>query len=312
MLGPETVRAFPDDCCVCWPLGPIQPETITVRNKILIPSCRLSIYHTMLGQIKRFLIEKFWTPVANEAVYYNPFNTTVYAVLFGVAALYLVYPFSKKLGIKFNKEFFKGIAPFVFLGGAARSLKDINAVNTVLLETPFIYIALFIFTVTAIKLSQIAGERTDTDYENILAVTGLIPLALTLSFYTVNNWQALGLFLFTVALWASAGLLALKALKPELLTPAFTLPIAAHFLDASTTVTALEFGGSEKHVLARFFIENLGPYSMFLMKGLVIIPVVYYIYREIEGEERNYYLFLIAMLGFAIATRNLISTVALT
>lgn len=312
MLGPETVRACPDSCSVCWPLGPMQPETITVRNKILIPSSRLSIYYTMLGQIKRFLIEKFWTPVANEAVYYNPFNTTVYAVLFGVAALYLVYPLSKKLGIKFNKEFFKGIAPFVFLGGAARSLKDINAVNTVLLETPFIYIALFIFTVTAIKLSQIAGERTDTDYENILAVTGLIPLALTLSFYTVNNWQALGLFLFTVALWASTGLLALKALKPELLTPAFTLPIAAHFLDASTTVTALEFGGSEKHVLARFFIENLGPYSMFLMKGLVIIPVVYYIYREIEGEERNYYLFLIAMLGFAIATRNLISTVALT
>ena len=266
----------------------------------------------MLGQIKRFLIEKFWTPVANEAVYYNPFNTTVYAVLFGVAALYLVYPLSKKLGIKFNKEFFKGIAPFIFLGGAARSLKDINAVNTVLLETPFIYIVLFIFTVTAIKLSQIAGEKLETEKWKILATTGLIPLALTLSFYTINNWQALGLFTFTVAIWSSTGFLALKALKPELLTPAFTLPIAAHLLDASTTVTALQFGGSEKHVLARFFIENLGPYSMFLMKGLVIIPVVYYIHEEIEGEERNYYLFLIAMLGFAIATRNLISTVALT
>lgn len=266
----------------------------------------------MLGQIKRFLVEKFWTPVANESVYYNPFNTTVYAALFGVAALYLVYPFSKKIGIEFNRDFFKGIAPFVFLGGAARSLKDVNAANTVLLETPFIYIALFIFTVAAIKISQIAGERTNNDYEDILAITGLIPLGLTLSFYTVNNWQALGLFLFTVAVWASAGFVALKALKPELLTPAFALPVAAHFFDASTTVTALQFGGSEKHVLARFFIENFGPYSMFLMKGLVIIPVVYYIYEEVEGEERNYYLFLIAMLGFAIATRNLISTVALT
>lgn len=266
----------------------------------------------MLGQIKRFLVEKFWTPVANESVYYNPFNTTVYAVLFGVAALYLVYPFSKKIGIKFNRDFFKGIAPFVFLGGAARSLKDVNAVNTVLLETPFIYIVLFIFTATAIKLSQIAEKRVETEQWRILAASGLIPLTLTLSFYTVNNWQALGLFAFTVAIWASSGFLVLKALKPELLTPAFTLPIAAHFLDASTTVTALQFGGSEKHVLARFFIENLGPYSMFIMKGLVIIPVVYYIYENIEGEERNYYLFLIAMLGFAIATRNLISTVALS
>lgn len=266
----------------------------------------------MLGQIKRFLVEKFWTPVANESVYYNPFNTTVYAVLFGVAALYLVYPFSKKIGIEFNRDFFKGIAPFVFLGGAARSLKDINAVNTVLLETPFIYIVLFVFTLAAVKLSQIAGEKLEIKQEKILAILGLIPLGLTLSFYTVNNWQALGTFIFTVAVWASAGFLALKALKPELLTPAFTLPVAAHFFDASTTVTALQFGGSEKHVVASFLIENFGPYSMFPMKAMVVIPIVYYIHEEINGEEKNYYLFLIAMLGFAIGTRNILSTLALT
>ncbi|QKQ98864.1 DUF63 family protein [Candidatus Nanohaloarchaea archaeon] len=290
----------------------MQPEVRTTRNKILIPSSRVSIQHTMLGQIKRFLVEKFWVPVANESVYYNPYNTTVYALLFGIAALYLVYPFSKKMGIDFNKEFFKGIAPFVFLGGAARSLKDINAVNTVLLETPFIYIVLFTFTVAAIKFSQKASERIEFKPYKILAVTGIIPLAAALSFYSINNWAALKLFTAIVLTWSIAGYATINLLKPELWKPSFTIPVAAHFFDASTTVTAVTFGGQEKHVLGQFFINNFGPYSMFLMKGLVIIPAVYYITENMEGEEKNYYLFLIALLGLAIGTRNILSTLTLT
>jgi len=76
----------------------------------------------MLSAVKSFLVEKFWTPIVNESVYYNPFNTTVYALLFGIAALYVVYPVSKKLGIKFNREFFIGITPYILLGGASRDL----------------------------------------------------------------------------------------------------------------------------------------------------------------------------------------------
>jgi uncharacterized membrane protein len=53
-----------------------------------------------------------------------------------------------------------------------------------------------------------------------------------------------------------------------------------------------------------------GPEGMFLMKTLIIIPAVYYINREIEGEEKNYYLFLVALLGLALGTRNILSFVA--
>ncbi|WEL23929.1 putative membrane protein [Candidatus Nanohalovita haloferacivicina] len=257
-------------------------------------------------------MEKFWIPVADESVYYNPYNTTIYALLFGLAALYLVYPFSKKLGITFDRDFFKGIAPYAFLGGAVRSLKDINAVNSFLLETPFIYIVLFVFTVSAIKFSQILSDRTDYSMENILAVTGLIPLAVSLSFYSISNFAAVGLFLSLVLTWSLAGYAVLQLLRPDLLNYSFVVPVAAHFYDASTTVTALSFGGREKHVLGQFFIDVFGPYGMFLMKGLIIVPVVYYIVENMEGEERNYYLFLIALLGIAIGTRNILSTVALT
>ncbi|MFB6192802.1 MAG: DUF63 family protein [Candidatus Nanohaloarchaea archaeon] len=265
----------------------------------------------MLTQIKRFLVEKFWRPVANESVYYNPYNTTVYALIFGIAALYLVYPISKKMGITFDRKFFKGIAPFVFLGGAARSLKDINAVNTVLLETPFIFIVLFVFAAISIKVSQAIGRKTDYRYEKVLAAIGSTALAATLSFYSVNNFHALGLFIGLTAGWLIPGYIVLRELRPDLLKPGFVIPVAAHFFDASTSVTSLSFGGNEKHVLAGFAVNMLGPYSMFLVKAAIIVPVVYYINTRMEGEEKNYYLFLIAMLGLAIGTRNLLSTLTL-
>jgi uncharacterized membrane protein len=53
-------------------------------------------------------------------------------------------------------------------------------------------------------------------------------------------------------------------------------------MDAAVTSVALLFPGTaEKHVLARFFIETLGPFAgMFVMKSLVILPAVYYIRRD--------------------------------
>ncbi|PSH02212.1 MAG: hypothetical protein BRC26_01710, partial [Nanohaloarchaea archaeon QH_8_44_6] len=70
---------------------------------------------------------------------------------------------------------------------------------------------------------------------------------------------------------------------------------------------------AEKHVLARFFIDTFGSLKgMFLMKTLVIVPAVYYILKNVEGDEKMYYLFLISVLGIAIATRNLLTFVTLS
>jgi uncharacterized membrane protein len=107
--------------------------------------------------------------------------------------------------------------------------------------------------------------------------------------------------------WIIPFSLILKLFKKKLASYSFTVPIAAHYFDASTTVTSLAYGGAEKHVLAQFFINNFGPLGMFIMKTIVIIPIVYYINQNIDGEERNYYLFLIALLGLALGTRNLTS-----
>lgn len=264
----------------------------------------------MLSGIKSFLVEKFWTPIVNESVYYNPFNTTVYALMFGIAALYFVYPMSKRMDIDFDKKFFIGVTPYIFLGGMARSLKDVGIVNTILLETPFIYFVMFFLTIGALLFSKTMAEMVeyrDFEYHKLFSAIGFLILLLVLSLYTFTNFSALIYFLGVMASWSIPLYMLLKFLKPELLSYSFTVPVATHFFDASTTVTSLAFGGAEKHVLAQFFIANYGPIGMFIMKALVIIPIVYYIVENIEGEERNYYLFLIALLGIALGTRNIVS-----
>lgn len=266
------------------------------------------------GEIKSFLLEKFWTPITDESVFYNPFNTALYSALFALAAAYIAFPALKKLEVELDRDLFTGLTPFVFLGGAVRSLKDIDALDTILLETPFIYILMFCLTFTAIYLSRELAKQSRWELHHILFATGTVLLTATLPFFSVNNLEGLIIVAAATAVWIIGLYTALKIFRPELLRPEFYVPVGAHYMDASVTAAALLFPGTaEKHVLARFFIDSLGPFKgMFLMKTLIIVPAVYYIMRDTEGDKRRYYLFLISLLGFAIATRNLLSFITLT
>lgn len=265
----------------------------------------------MIEPVKNFLFEKFWLPIIDESVYYNPYNTVAYALLFGLLVLYVIYPLVKKMNIEIDRRFVLGFSPFIVFGGALRTLKDVDAINTILLETPFIYLILFGMGAVLLYLSRKLEERTDIPYHRTLAGSGALLALATLPFFGLNEPLALILFTGTTILWTTAGYLFLKYRKPELLSWDFTIPVAAHFLDATSTFTALEFGAEEKHVLGRIFIEILGSSGMFILKTLVIIPVVLYIIRNFEGEEKTFYIFIITLLGLGIATRNILQTVAL-
>lgn len=260
--------------------------------------------------IKSFLVQKFWVPVTDESVYYNPFNTAAYSVIFALAAAYIGYPLLDRLKIDLDREFFLGIAPYIFLGGALRSLKDVDIVNTILLETPFIYIVMFSFTIGMLLASRKMEEITDRSYHRFFGASGIIALASVLSLYTVSNVSAL---IEVAAIFSGVLVLGFGVLKlgyPSLLNYSFTVPVASHYWDASTSAIALTYGAEEKHVLARHFVELMGPAGMFVMKTLVIVPAVYYINEEFEGRKKRYYLFLVALLGIALGTRNLVSLVA--
>lgn len=265
----------------------------------------------MIEPVKNFLFEKFWLPIIDESVYYNPYNTVAYALLFGLLVLYVLYPLVKKMDIDVDRRFILGFSPFIVFGGALRTLKDVDAINTILLETPFIYLILFGTGTALLYLSRKLEERTEISYHRILGGSGVFLALATLPFFSLNEPLALILFTGITILWATAGYLILKYRKSGLLSWDFTLPVAAHYLDATSTFTALEFGAEEKHVLGRIFIDIFGSSGMFMLKTLVIIPVVLYIVRNFEGEEKTFYIFIITLLGLGITTRNILQTVAL-
>lgn len=262
-----------------------------------------------VSSVKSFLYQKFWRPVIDESVHYNPFNTAAYSVLFAVAAAYLGKPLLEKLNVDLDREFFLSISPYIFLGGAARSLKDVEIVNTVLLETPFIYILFFGVVTSALYASRKMEEFYDFKYHKVFGSIGAAMLLGALSLYSFSSplaFAEVGLIFVPVAALVYYVTREFTALDLH----AFSLPVSAHFFDASTSVVAISHGATEKHVLANHFINLMGLSGMFVMKTLIVAPATYYICTEMEGRDRNYYLFLIALLGLALGTRNLISTAA--
>lgn len=266
----------------------------------------------MLGAVKNFLFEKFWLPVIDESVYYNPYNTVVLALLFGITILYVVRPAIRELDIKVDRRFLVGFTPFIIFGGILRTLKDADALNTIILETPFIYLLLFGVGAMALYACIKLEDRIHISYHKLLGLTGVILSSAAMTFLKLKEPLALFLFLSITLVWSTIGYLILRYKKPDLFSWEFSIPVSAHFLDATSTFTALSFGAEEKHVLGRIFIDLFGNGGLFVLKSLVIIPVVIYIIKNFEGEEKVFYLFIITLLGLGIATRNIFQTLALS
>ncbi len=265
----------------------------------------------MLAGIKRFLYEYYWLPIIDESVYYNPVNTITYALLFAALMIYFIPKFFEKLDLEFDRDLVTALTPYIFLGGVTRSLKDGGYIDTILLETPIIYILLISFALGMLTIGKkIELRYEDISYSYIVGGAAVLTILVELPIMDYSNLSGLSWFIITSLLSLGAVYGILRIIKPEMRKTTNLLPIYAHFWDASSTFIVLNYGGTEKHVLADYFIQLMGPKGMFIMKGLVIFPAVLYINKEFEGEERNYYLFLIALLGFALGTRNILSLIS--
>lgn len=87
-------------------------------------------------------------------------------------------------------------------------------------------------------------------------------------------------------------------------TGLYLFPVLTHFLDAGSTVVALEEGLMESRTLAQIFISSMGEYGIFVMKALTIIPIALYIEEKIEGEISREVLFMIGVYGLVLGLRN--------
>ena len=257
----------------------------------------------MFPEIKSFILNKLWQPLFTDAPPYNIYNTALYAAVFAGLTVYIILPAIKKMDIEIDRKFFTSLIPWIILAGALNALNQLG-LDTVLLEAPILFTGL----TTAVLISLYAGKKLEASknirYHRTVFILGLALLVPTLTFYSLENFQALGLSVIVALLWIIPGLSALKVFRPDLLSFNFALPVGAHFLDATSTFAALRFGASEQHIVARSFIEFFGPAGIFLLKTAAIIPVVLLIDKKLEGEEKMFYLFIITALGLGIATRN--------
>lgn len=267
---------------------------------------------------------------------YNAVNTAAYAVIF-VALVLLTYRILKRLGIKVDRNFFIGIAPYIALGGILRAWEDLiefskavpqffspfiltdasGGARNLLLITPLIYIFMFFLALAALLLSKLVEKRAKIPYHKAWLAFGVLFCIAGVSQLRISDIFALFAMLAISGAWAFAILGSRAAFRGfgvarRALTMENSLLIIAHMFDATTTFVALQFFPYfEQHVVAGLAVGFLGPAGIFALKLPVVAAVLYYLDKEMvnEQEKKNFIKIAILVLGLGPGLRNFLRLV---
>ncbi len=265
-----------------------------------------------LGFIESFLDKYFIYPVKYHTGY-NIVNTLTYGV-FLILAIFAVYRLFKRYGVNINEKFFVSIIPFLFFGASTRALVDGEVYEfSYWLVTPGIYVLTLILIVSVILLFSSTEKLTNKLPYYIPVLLFGIGLCLVNLYYIIQKVQSLkplGIEIvltgvFTLIVWVT-----LKFLFPQILSLTNISLISAHLWDASATFIGVRFYGYiEQHVLPRLFIEAYGAWTMFPLKLIVVLPVIYIIDLEEDEQLKNIVKITIFALGFAPGTRDILRVI---
>jgi uncharacterized membrane protein len=271
-----------------------------------------------------FINEYFLNPILSNG-WFNPVNSIAYGVIL-VIAVYGVFKMLRKMKIRIDRKFLYAIIPFILWGSSTRVLHDAAYYGALtgalgdfyslpVFPTPGSYFITFTLALIVLVISIAIQKYAGFPYWKIMLVAGvaldIINFALMPRFYFIPMLMILGI----TALWIALFLLLYKFSEKTgfaILKQVFTLEnsaiLSAHMLDASATYVALAFFGyAEQHPLPRFLIDMSNPAAMFLLKLVVLIPVLYVIDRYSEkGEFRNFLKIVIFILGLAPGLRDAI------
>ncbi|MFH1978586.1 MAG: DUF63 family protein [Candidatus Aenigmatarchaeota archaeon] len=263
--------------------------------------------------------------------WFNPINTIVYSILL-IIAVVLVYKLLKKMNIKIDKYFFYAIVPFVFWASSTRVLHDAARAGRLLPElntfysslvfpTPGSYFITFAFAFVTLLVGLGLQKTIKTAYWKVMFVVGTGATLLNLFWLPYDNLYGAGLILGLTAVWIVIFFLASKSFQfsslkkfvekhniANLFSKENQGILAAHMLDASATFISIAyFGYFEQHVLPRAIFPFLGPGSMFLLKLVVLIPVLWIIDNYAEKDEfRTLLKIVVLILGLAPGLRDVI------
>ncbi len=280
-----------------------------------------------------FLQEHFIDPVLANG-WFNPVNTLVYSAIL-IAAVFLVYRLLGRMGVSIDNRFVWAVVPFIFWASSTRVLHDaafsdrlppvLNAFySSPIFPTPGSYLITFTLALTVLVLSLGIQRLWGIAYWKSMPAAGwalvllnlaIIPWASPFPLLLIGGLTLLwtGIFFSWRPLLARIPIPALSDYYHILLSRENLLILGAHFLDATATVVALaHFGYVEQHVVPRLMFPYLGPYAMFLLKGVVVLPALWAIDRYAEDPQMKRFLKLVVLiLGLAPGLRNMLRLIAM-
>jgi len=254
--------------------------------------------------------------------WFNPVNTLVYAVIL-ILAVYLVYKYIiKRMNIAIDSKFLYAIIPFIFWAATTRVLHDAAFAGVLkgsigrfysmnIFPTPGSYFITFTLALAVLVLSLAIQKRFNKEYWKVMIVIGialcsinlyLLPFRTIISAYYL--FPIFSLCVFFVYLMH----MIIKKLGIKFWGKWDSFIVLSHLLDATSTFVAIEyFGYAEQHVLPRFLIGIFGPWIMFPLKLIFVIPALCLFNKEIKDNDfRNFLKMVLLVLGLAPGLRDTI------
>lgn len=222
------------------------------------------------------------------------------AILFSLTLIYLVEPMIEKLEI--DKKFYLSTIPWLVSAGGLSALHGTE--DTEPLINGFIFAALLATLLIAIYAGKIVERKQKLDKSYSVFLTGIVTSMLVVVSIDFSNTIILYETAAHIISWLVPLTILFYVFRNENLQFEMFAPVVTHFMDASSTVISISNGAVEKQIIASLFIEAIGPHGIFMLKAIVIIPVVYYIDKNTDEKKRIFYLYSIASLGLVITLRN--------
>jgi len=276
--------------------------------------------------MQEFFQQYFIEPIVTQGVAgYNIFNTPVYALCFALA-VFGAWKLLKRLHVTIDRRFIIGIIPFIISGSVWRVVRDSGIISSPILVTPLIYFMIFAAAVAGLLVSVGLEKWKPINsrlnflgaqyYHKIWFAIGAIFLASGVAMLYGLPAVNVEAFFIIAALGAGWAILffGLHKISGKRAFGIFTRENAgllwAHLFDASTTFTALQFFSSagyyEQHVVSNVVISALGPVGQFVLKLVVLLPVLWLLDRELKNDTqlRGFLKIAILILGLAPGLRN--------
>lgn len=261
----------------------------------------------MLESIKKYFIDPIYTGSG-----YNIFNTLVYGLLLGVGII-LSYKIIEKFKLRIDEKFLLGLLPFLILGSMLRALEDALLLpKSAFFITPGIFFTIFGAVIFALTLAALLHEKKGYEFHMTMGALGLLLLPYPAFIILKNVLIYSPLFYTTAALIASTAVIIgvinywnIAYMKGRWISAI----IAAHMLDASATVVAVElYGYWEEHYFEGAIIESIGTgLIIYPLKVLVLFIAIYIIQKALEDENAlNFWYLALFILGFSPGLRDLL------